>query len=251
MKKSLMALTLLFALYNVGCANSGTDLAPTPPGIPIVPGPGGASGIPAIAANEVALTIDSTSILTDFANYPAGNPTDVRVKVAMSHIGQVNNTWTYTGDLTVSYQDNGYYISNRFTAGSDANDAQYNYWFTSGGNSIFHAFFEDIGRGFKRVTGGVVLVIDGNNDMGDGGTEVSLSGSVWFLNFEPSGAPQADKRCWFVSLGPYDCRAFLVNNQISPTSRIYPEMRQLSTGYQPGYKRLGTFTGLKLNEAFK
>lgn len=236
-------LTLLLATLVViaGCGHKDeVNLNPPPPGaVPVTPGVNPSASAP----NEVELNIVDASTLSEFAKWPLNNPTNAKVKISLPY----KNGNTYGGSLSVSFQDSGYYVSSPFTTGSTAEDTQFNYWMTMSGKSVFRAFFEDQGRPFKKISGGLVLVIDETNDLGDGATDPLASGSVWFLNFEDSSASQTDKRCWFVVKGPYDCRAFLAGMG----AHIYPEMRTLTTGYQPGYKKLGTFTNLNLLKAFQ
>ncbi len=241
----LTYLLVVLALAGIGCAKKDdVNLNPPPPGAtPVTPGV-----TPTSAPNEVDVSVDS-SALSEFAKWPLNNPTNLKAKIDLRYQYNPGGATRYGGTLTISFQDSGYNISSGFTTGS-GDDTIFNYWMTMNGKSVFRAFFEDQGRPFKKVSGGVVLVIDSSTDLGDGASDPMAGGSLWYLNFEDSYAPQTDKRCWFVSLGPYDCRAFLSGDNIDPGSRLFPEMRQLSTGYQPGYKKLGSFTNLNLLKAF-
>jgi hypothetical protein len=237
--KRLSLILVIAALGLVGCGKDDpVNLNPPPPGaVPVTPGV-----VPAASPNEVALNFVDAQTLSDFAKWPLNNPSNAKVKVLFSYRSGNN----YGGSMTISFQDSGYYVSSPFTTGTTDEDIQFNYWMTMNGKSVFRAFFEDQGRPWKRVSGGVVIVIDNTTDLGDGATDPMLNGSLWFLNFEDSMAPQADKRCWLTQTGPYDCRAFLGGM----ASALYPELRTLSTGYQPGYKKLGTFSNLNMYKAF-
>ncbi len=247
--KRVTYLLIVVAFSVMGCGKKDeVNLNPPPPGaVPVTPGV-----TPSTSPNEVDLAFVDSYTLSDFAKWPLNNPQNAKVKINLNNYGQPSSGGAnrYGGSLTISFQDSGYYMSSPFTTGGSVDDAIFNYWMTMSGKSVFRAFFEDQGRPMKRVSGGVVLVIDNSTDLGDGATDPLASGSIWFLNFESSSAPQTDKRCWFVSLGPYDCRAFLQGDSINPASRLFPELRTLSTGYQAGYKKLGTFTNLNLYKAF-
>ena len=249
--KRVKIFILLASLLTIGCNNKdGLQVgagSPQPGATPITPG---VTITP--SAQEADLTIDSSTVLSDFAKWPLNNPVNVKVKVDLRDLGAPSSGGAsrYGGSLNIRYEDSGWLMQHPFTTGSTQNDAAYNYWVTMSGKPVFRAFFEDTGRPFKKVSGGLVLVIDNGSGNGDGSGGTVVSGSVWYLNFESSGAPQTDARCWFVQLGPYDCRAFLQGNSVDITSRLYPEARTLSTGYQPGYKRLGVFTNLNINAAF-
>ena len=204
-------------------------------------------------ANTVAFTPTSTSQLSDFAKWPLNNPTNIKIGVDLRDYGNSR----YGGIMKISYTENGQNVEIRLATGGSNEEVIHNTWFVFQGKSVFHAFFEDDKPIWADVSGGVILVIDNTNDLGDGASDASVSGSVWYANFQPSPAfgyvpPQADKRCWFVSLGPYDCRAFLVGDTIVSTSRLTPETRtQSAEGSQVApYKRLGTFTNLNMNAAF-
>ncbi|MCB0411829.1 MAG: hypothetical protein KDD22_04845, partial [Bdellovibrionales bacterium] len=47
--------------------------------------------------------------------------------------------------------------------------------------------------------------------------------------------------CWFISLGPYDCRAWTDGNGVDSDKAVLPDN---------GYKKLGDFEGLNLKKAF-
>ncbi len=247
MKRVTILLAVLGLTASCGHKDE-VNLNPPPPGgTPILPGT-----VPPPSPNEVVVTIVDAAVLSDFAKWPLNNPTNVKAKISLNDLGAPSSgaATRYGGSLSISFQDSGYYVSSPFTTGGSQSDAIYNYWIVKDGKSIFRAFFEDQGRPMKKVSGGLVLVIDESNDIGDGSMDPTASGSIWFLNFEDSYAPQTDKKCWFVSLGPYDCRAFLDGSSINMGIRIFPETRTLSTGFQPGYKKLGTFTNLNLLEVF-
>ena len=71
--------------------------------------------------------------------------------------------------------------------------------------------------------------------------EDKVSGSVWFKNFTLTYAPHPPTHCWFVSLGPYDCRAWRAEHGVNTTAAVLPDS---------GYVKLGSFSELSLEEAF-
>lgn len=192
---------------------------------------------------------DSFAAFNEYvASNPINNPTNLAVNVNMVNIG----SGRYTGTLKIAYMDNGQWRTGTFDTGSGTNQVSYhnidtgksvgefNQWFTSGGKKIFHAFFQD-------QWGSVILVIDNGIDLGDGGGLTQVSGSVWFKNFPLATATQSSEKCWFIRVGPYDCRTWVVgdwsgDSVIDTTSAIYPN--------QNGYKKLGSFTGLNKPQAF-
>jgi hypothetical protein len=141
------------------------------------------------------------------------------------------------------------------------NHAAYNRWFSYGGQTVFHGFYAD-------PYGAIMLVITGGLDLGDGNGISSLNGEIWFKNYyssaaaynypNPNGTP-----CWFLSLGQYECRTFLVNGDsgygnLVTTSALTPDQSQYTQNkniYVPatparGWQKLGTFTGLNRIQGF-
>lgn len=238
-KHILVALTGLVVL--AGCAKEkkkAPDSEPAPPIVevpqgPYVPpgeGPGQGPGENWEFGGTATLDIVSNSRMSDYTGRPMNNPTDIRVNVNLEKYGN-----GYGGHVTISYVDNGYQEQGSFTSGSSNEEVKYNIWLHKGGEYAYHGFFEDF-------LGGVILVIDEFTDLGDGsGPEDSVGGSVWFKNFGMTYAPHPPTRCWFVSLGPYDCRAWKTSRGVETTRAIEPD---------GGYVKLGTFSGLSLKEAF-
>jgi len=186
----------------------------------------------------------SISNFNDFNSYvatrPLNNPTDVKITVQLQNVGELR----YGGKVAISYLDNNIRYQGWLESGLGQNstykinsrddgkyEAQFNYWFPHSGKTVYSGFFQD-------TIGAVVLVIDGTQNQGDGQGGGLVSGSLWYKNFAQVLAPQGPMRkCWFISLGPYDCRSGTV---ISKTG-LYPS---------DGYKLLGTFSGLNMNRAF-
>ena len=180
----------------------------------------------------------------DFNSYvatrPLNNPTDVKITVQLQHVGDLR----YGGRVAISYTDNNIRYQGWLESGVGLNstyninsrddgkyEAQFNYWFPNQGKTVFSGFFQD-------TIGAVVLVIDNVQNQGDGQGGGLVSGSLWYKNFAQVLAPQGPMRkCWFISLGPYDCRSGTVISK----SGLYPS---------DGYKLLGTFSGLNMQQAF-
>lgn len=208
------------------------------------------------------LNIDSLAAINSYVQtHPVNNPSDIKVSVKL-----VGNAGKYTGQVFISYYDNGQYYTGRFYAHNQTVPAgvshghtgksygEYNQWFTWGGDSVFHGFFQD-------SYGAVMLVINGGIDLGDGAGVSSLTGEIWFKNFYTTPAPQGAIPCWFIELGPYDCRTFLTNGEtVSTTSALYPDesVYYTSSSTNPaipaeparGWRRLGTFSGMDKTKAF-
>lgn len=241
MKK--LSLTILLALMalNIGCAKKSspkaTAAAPQvvipPNGGPYVPpgtGPGEGPGSSFQYGGTASITIVSLSRMSEYTGRPMNNPQNIRLNINLTKEGSNY----YGGVATIRYEENGYTYEGYFTSGS-GDKARYNIWFNSGGQNVWHGVFEDF-------MGGLVVVIDQIIDLGDGGgAQDTVGGSIWFKNFGLTYAPHPPTYCWFVSLGPYDCRPWPSGDGMSTTMSADP---------QAGYKKLGTFSGLNVNEAF-
>lgn len=194
--------------------------------------------------NTTGATADfHISSFAEFNSYvatrPLNNPTNVKISVELQHVGDLR----YGGRVAISYNDNNQLFQGWLESGLGRNqsydgglnngayEAQYNYWFNYQGKTVYNGFFQD-------TIGAVVLVIDGTQNQGDGQGGGLVSGSLWYKNFAQVLASQGPMRkCWFITLGPYDCRSGTVLIKSNP----YPS---------DGYKLLGTFSGLDMHKAF-
>lgn len=275
LKQALLIVAL--AVFSVGCAKSKSkNPAPTNNGGVVDPGgtppttppgdPDANRGSDWQSGGTAALTPDSFAAWNAYvATHPLNNPTDLRISVKMEHAGN----GAYVGRLYISYYDNGQYYTGRFFAENKTVPAgvsnghtgksygAYNRWFTWGGKNVFHAFLQD-------PYGGVMIVIDDSLDLGDGSGATELAGEIWFKNFEGSYAPQGQIPCWFIEIGPYDCRTFLTSGNsgygvLNTTSALYPTQSlfyptgsKTTVAEEParGWRRLGKFTGLNRARAF-
>lgn len=241
-----------WALLGVGCGKKmHADTAPvaTPPPVvnptfPVEAPPGQGPGTPGdnwSYGDTVTFKPDSLEIFNTYvATHPLNNPTNVKLNVNLVDVGEGR----FGGQVKIAYDDVGQHYEGYFAAGTGKNEkytsygtnrdvghyhAHYNFWFNGGSN--FSGYFQD-------AYGAIVLVIDNVVNQGDAQGATYVSGSVWFLNFTQSLAPQGSERyCWFIYDGPYECRSKTVMDK----SSAYPSN---------GYRRLGTFTGLSRSKAF-
>lgn len=187
--------------------------------------------------NATPLKIVNVSTMAKYTQRSLYNPKKIRAEFNMSDQG----SGRYGGEIRIMYEDQGDYYEGLFSAGDSENDAKYNIWFMWEGKQVFHGFFED-------PWGAIIVVVDEITNFGDGdATNGKAKGSIWFKNFKLNGlaAPQPGKRCWFISLGPYDCRTFIYTSKdegkMDTTFALYPSN---------GYTKLGSFEKLDLKTAF-
>lgn len=188
------------------------------------------------------LTVESDSRMSQFVQRTLNNPENVKVNLSLDDFGG----GAYGGIVRIAYDDGGEHVVDEFTAGNNSHDARHNVWFTNDGQEVWHGFFED-------DFGGLVVVVDGGADLGDGGAVTGeTGGSVWFKNFASSSAPNPsngclpgfgcpDTRCWDIEIGPYSCQSFLLGDKIYTTAMVEPNN---------GYVLLGRFTELDSSKAF-
>jgi len=253
MKTQILLTTLVaMSLFGVGCAKKSSTIQPDPAAvISGTPTPGTDSrapdpGLKYTSGSTATFVPDSIGVLTQYAaTHPLNAPTKFQVNVNLSDIG----SGRYGGVVQISYYDNGNYYNGYFDAGSGTVQASYhnidtgkvtaefNQWFASGGKQVFHGFFQD-------QYGAIVLVVDDSLASGDGGLPTEVNGSIWFKNFAATYASQSSEKCWFIQIGPYDCRTFIGSNGgVNTTSALNPSTAD-------GYVRLGKFTGLNVKSAF-
>ena len=239
MNKSILSLLLITTLVVVGCAEEKkSKKKETPPVVevpdgPYVPpgsGPGQGPGDNFQFGGSVEFVPKSLDRMMDYASTVLYDPQDIILNVNLVKAGS-----GYGGVVTLSYTDQGEKHLGYFGSGTSKKEVKYNIWFQKDGKKVWHGFFEDF-------IGAIVVVIDEVVDLGDGGgIDDKVNGSVWFKNFEFTYAPHPPTRCWFVSLGPYDCRAWKSGQGVNTTEAVNPDR---------GYKKLGTFIGLSVKDAF-
>lgn len=265
MKRLILVIFALFALGLASCASkkSGSKSSPTP--VVITEAPPTGTGVGEKADDDFSayggtaeLTITDPNTLSNYAGHLVNDPQDVKVNVNLLKYGN-----GYGGTVSIRYTDNvygarvaytGYFTSLIQYSGhpnamvkEDSVNNQYNAWFKSNGKWVWHGFFEDQigwrpnGSYVQTPLGSVIVVIDEIVNLGDGQLEDSASGSIWYRWHGHVGAPHPPTSCWFVSLGPYDCRAWKNGDKVDTTAGIHPG---------DGYRRLGKFKGLSLIDAF-
>ncbi|MBC7742457.1 MAG: hypothetical protein H7061_09680 [Bdellovibrionaceae bacterium] len=274
----LITLTMalgMMGLMSVGCSKSKSQSndnnAPTQATVPAViidpPAPIGATGpntslTPTTNGGATAVFIpNSLTVMNKYvATHPLNAPTNFRVNVNLSQV----ESGRYAGQVTISYIDNGMQFDGIFQSGTgrnlsaarmydnDALESAYNYWFNLSNRLVFTGQFED-------SYGAIVLSLEPEKAASTGGDADPIAastykGTVYFKNFTAprntdgpwyqsyGGAPQSYERarhCWFVYLGPYDCRSGEIQQKTA-----------LAPGAGAGYTALGTFTGLSIKNGF-
>lgn len=202
------------------------------------------------SGSSASLMLTSTSELAKlFYNSNPNSPTNVQVNIDLSRSSDT---------VIVSYQDGGVTHEAAFgsvhpTNGSVSN-TMYNGWVNQSGKQIWKGFFQD-------KYGAIVLIVDKYISQGDGQSGNILGGSIWFQNFNryyPNNPTQGPlKMCWEITMGPYDCRTFIIGmNPADPSN--YPGMVSVTSSYNPNnhgpdanmnYEKLGDFNGISKSAA--
>lgn len=266
MKPILLA--LLAAGLVMGCAedkdggNGGSTAQDFEPFIPVDPGPGLNPGNNLEYGATADLLVTSES-LGFFTGWTPNNPTDVKVNINLQRFEPARNSNRpgYGGVVTIQFRDSGYLYEDQFsslinenhwygegTVSNNRDNHRYNVWINHNGRQAWHGFFQD-------RYGAVIIVIDDNDDEGDGQGPTTVSGSVWVMNFGNSYAPISPTSCWFVSIGPYDCRTWKSGDGVDTDRDLYPYLESASNGSgsnprAEGYRKLGDFTNMNFRDAF-
>lgn len=243
-----LVLTLIAAvlLLNAGCAKEKATSVPpgeTPPGTCrgcTNDGGGTTTPVPTPPPNDGSTPINysggtadlraSTSMLAKmFFNSNPNNPTNIRINVDISNTSEA---------VIVSYTDGGKTVQAKFGTShpySGVQNAMYNGWVNQDGKSVWKGFFQD-------EHGAIILIVDRISGTGDG-TANYVGGSIWFQNFNryyPNNPTQGPlKMCWEIQMGPYDCRSFLVGDNVQMMSSYYPNNR--GPDANSNYQKLGDF----------
>jgi hypothetical protein len=253
-------LLVVMATLGVGCSSSSSNNTPQVNTSTTYPNPypyttypttttgttTGTAGVP--NTNTVAFVPVSAAAMAAYvATHPLNNPQNITVSVNVADVAVGSNQ--YGGSMQISYSDTGVNYAGNFITGTGTvqvsgsnldtgkSVAAFNKWFASPttGQQVFHGFFQD-------KYGAMVLVVDSvTSTTGDGLAPNSGAGSVWFKNFPNGYATQSPEMCWFIQIGPYNCRTFLSGINVVTTSAVYPGN---------GFQQLGTFTGLNIKQAF-
>lgn len=207
---------------------------------PGTPGPG--TTTTSGGTGTVQLNLVSTSQLGRmFFNSNPNSPTNVQIKF---------NIASPSDSVLITYTDGGVL----HTAGlgtvhpkrASTSNASYNKWYTdqSSGKQIWKGFFQD-------EFGAIVIIVDRFITQGDGQVGNILGGSVWFQNFNryyPNFGDQGtEKMCWQISMGPYDCRSWIVGNSVQPETSYYPNNHGPNANMN--YEKLGDFDGVSRSAA--
>jgi hypothetical protein len=240
--------SLLFAILVVlGCAKPRQDEPVVVPPPVVGPGPGIPNLTDYLNLSKTGAWLSFEPDMTAFAEWsvrhPLNDPSQFQINVDLRD----NGNGRFGGNIVIAYKDNNRTNFGWFKTGSGSNQVSYqnrdvgkpnsefNQWFTWEGKRVFHGFFQD-------QWGAIVFVVDNGIDLGDGGGITNLSGQVFFKNFINSTAPQSTEKCWFIRIGPYDCRTFIgSDDNIATTSALYPTN---------GYKYLGRFSNLDRSKGF-
>ena len=260
--KTILTLSMILVLA-AGCSSNKTSSASTPVDTttttttPVDTAEPGGSGTDNTLTDSSGDTVTFTPVsLSRFNSYvgitPLNSPKDFKITVNLEQDGDLK----YYGSVQISYTDNNQTHIGTFEAGSGDNvyikngydnnvaEAFYNYWYNNGSKAVFSGFFQD-------ALGSIVLVIDNSVNQGDGQGSGYVSGAVYFKNFPQvnitinpqtglSNDQSANRKCWFIYDGPYNCRA---SNIIKKASLVPSESE--------GYYKLGTFSGLSASKSFR
>lgn len=259
MKKAWILIGLIFALTYNGCSQNESNIGADPTtsseddgrgvvtsGIPLPPGGSGFNANEFPSGATASFTVDSNFAISQFLKRPVNEVEDMVVNIDVTDVGG----GIYCGVLRIAYTENNIRIADEFTSGDSAFDCQHNRFFFDSVGEVWHGFFRD-------SFGTVVVVVDEVTDLGDGASTGLVSGELYFKNFDIgplTGPPPfggsciagfgcADTEPWFVTLGPYETRTFLVGDEIDTTSAVYPSAAD-------GFALLGAFSSLNRGDAF-
>ena len=168
-------------------------------------------------------------------------PTNVRVNIDMARAKD---------SIIISYVDA---ATNRLVeAGlgtmhpySGIQDGSYNNWYQENGRWVYKGFFQD-------QFGAIIVIVNRAVGQGDGQPAQFLGGSIYFQNFNAEQWPNypiqgPEKMCWQISMGPYDCRSFIVfpGNKYEHVSMTSAETPTTKGPDKPSYyQKLGDFDGI-------
>lgn len=253
------------ALLNVGCGkdekSNSSGIVPTYPGTgPYIPpstingpgtNPGSYNGINWEYGGTATLTVTSAA-LNSYVGYSVNNPTQIRINLNLQHYPGVATSDTmhskkgeafngYGGTVTIAFNDGNGRYEDRFsslvnpngTVTTNAENNKYNKWRLVDGK--WHGFFQD-------YYGAIIIVLDQVLDFGDGSAP-QVGGEVWFKNHPYAPGPLSPTSCWFVSIGPYDCRTWKSGQGVNTEAALYPNGAD-------GYQKLGRFSNLDAHKAF-
>lgn len=194
------------------------------------------------SGSTAQLNTSSSTLSQMFYNSGANSPTNIRINIDINRKGE---------EVIISYIDNGKIVEAALGSVHPYNTAvsntRYNGWTTNGAAPVWKGFFQD-------QYGAVVLIIDKYLGTGDGNAQI-LGGSIWFQNFPEARYPSSpyytyqgsQKMCWDITMGPYDCRSFLVGESVVMSSTLEPTNK--GPNALQNYRKLGDFTGINRTAA--
>lgn len=255
-------LVILIAVFVSACSSDKNDLGGNNPGNPqwtptttLFPNPGGGGTTtpPNYTTGATGdLVIPDLRIFEQYTGRIPNSPSEFKINIDLRDVDSSTATAAYGGTVRIYYKEltsSGSYIypyPGTFVSGNTATEAMYNKFVTQGNATLFKAFFED-------MAGGLIIVVDSIDDLG------LWSGKVFFKNFQcnrnpgdPPCNPVKPKRCWFISIGPYDCAAFKTGRLITNSSSSLYGSWEINTSirtYPEDYTLLGTFQDLDSEKA--
>jgi hypothetical protein len=187
-------------------------------------------------------TAQNQNLSTLFYNSYPNSPTNLQINIDLTRP---------TDAVIVSYMDGGRTVEAAFGTRHPYNPqvsgSTYNKWYTQNNQQIWKGFFQD-------SYGAAFVIIDRAVGQGDGTPPEFIGGSVWFQNFNKSypNNPQQGPllMCWQITLGPYDCRSFIVGmgsdlmqpGSVNMLSSLFPNNIGRNASMQ--YQKLGEFDGI-------
>ncbi|MES2769634.1 MAG: hypothetical protein V4596_10870 [Bdellovibrionota bacterium] len=198
----------------------------------------------------------SLSLLETYAGRRINNPKNLRITLDVFNVANTGATKQYGGTFKISYEEsyNGgtRTVSGNFNSGTSIQDTRYNKFYNTGGTEKLKLFFQD-------NLGAIIVSVEAIN-VND--LETKYKGRVYFRNFDfgvCSNPPpwmaaqcniQSPSKCWNISAGPYDCRAYMSGKNVKPDAVDLPGYGSDPDGYNgPGYQQLFTITNLDIDEA--
>ncbi len=191
------------------------------------------------SGSTASVSLNSGQLARLFYNSRPSNPKNVRMNVDLSNARY---------SIIISYIENGRMYEAAFGTqhpkNASVSNKMYNGWVSENGQQVWKGFFQD-------EFGAIVLIVDKYLSQGDGQAATILGGSIWFQNFNdyqygnPVQGPL--KMCWEITMGPYDCRSFLVNGTDASARVVMTSSSTPSTRGQHktiSYEQLGSFSGL-------
>ncbi|MGE3973239.1 MAG: hypothetical protein AB7F59_01795 [Bdellovibrionales bacterium] len=201
------------------------------------------------SGSTVNLQVDSYQTLESFLQRPANIDINVNPVMKMNvDLDRYRTTGFFSGKIRLAFEE----------ASSTGSGTKYNEYIFDAGNeslsnlTLYNGFYNIGGviyfKGFAQDRfGGLIIIVDQADGVGP------LSGTIYFKNFQSTNV-QSQEYCWNIkssgntAYSGYDCRDFLVNNNINMTSSVHPNRTINGQGF---YTRLGTFSMLNGSTAIR